>query len=101
MRTENSEGCGRRAAPHPSEYVEVPSDAAEYSAEAHPGKEKSAQADSGRGDLDAARRNRAPGGQNRLSSLTDVPAVRDYFNRIGAEARSLKTAVVKEREGKY
>jgi len=37
----------------------------------------------------------------RLVSLTDVPSLRDYFNRIGAEPRSLKSAVVKEREGKY
>jgi hypothetical protein len=38
---------------------------------------------------------------NRLSLLTDVPALRDYFSRIGAEPRSLKTAVVKEQAAKY
>ena len=38
---------------------------------------------------------------NRLKILTDVPALRDYFSRIGAEPRSLRTAVVKEVSGKY
>ena len=36
-----------------------------------------------------------------VSSLTDVGAVRDYLNRVGAEARSLKTAVVRETRGNY
>lgn len=37
----------------------------------------------------------------KISSLTDIPAVRDYLNRVGAEPRSLRTAVVKEHRGKY
>jgi hypothetical protein len=36
-----------------------------------------------------------------ISSLTDLPSVRSYLNRVGAEPRSLKTAVVKESRGKY
>jgi hypothetical protein len=36
-----------------------------------------------------------------LSSLNDIPAVRDYLRRIGAEPRSMLTAVVREREDKY
>jgi hypothetical protein len=37
----------------------------------------------------------------KLKILTDVPSLRDYFSRIGAEPRSLRTAVVKEVSGKY
>lgn len=37
----------------------------------------------------------------KVSELTDIPAVRDYLNRVGAEARSLRTAVVKESRGSY
>lgn len=36
-----------------------------------------------------------------VSSLSSIPAVHDYLNRIGAEPRSLLTAVVKEMHGKY
>lgn len=37
----------------------------------------------------------------KISELTDIPAVRDYLNRVGAEPRSLRTAVVKESRGQY
>jgi hypothetical protein len=37
----------------------------------------------------------------RISSLTDITAVRDYLARVGAEPRSLKTAVVRETIGNY
>ena len=37
----------------------------------------------------------------KISNLTDVKSIRDYLNRIGAEPRSLRTAVVKENHGKY
>jgi len=37
----------------------------------------------------------------KISSLTDIDAVREYLNRIGAEPRSLKTAVVRETRGNY
>lgn len=37
----------------------------------------------------------------KIKELTDVPAVRDYLNRVGAEPRSLKTAVVRQTAGKY
>ena len=37
----------------------------------------------------------------KIKSLTDIPSIASYFNRIGAEARSLKTAVVKEVSGPY
>jgi hypothetical protein len=37
----------------------------------------------------------------KVQSLNDLPAVREYLVRIGAEARSLKTAVVKETHGEY
>lgn len=37
----------------------------------------------------------------RIKELTDVPAVRDYLNRVQAEPRSLKTAVVRQTAGKY
>ncbi len=36
-----------------------------------------------------------------VRSLTDIPAARGYLARIGAEPRSLKTAVVKEIHGSY
>ena len=37
----------------------------------------------------------------KIQSLTDLPAVRDYLNRVEAEPRSLKTAVVRHTQGKY
>ena len=37
----------------------------------------------------------------KISSLTDINPVREYLNRVGAEPRSLKTAVVREMNGKY
>jgi len=37
----------------------------------------------------------------KLKELTDVPSIRDYLNRVGAEPRSLKTAVVRHSQGKY
>lgn len=37
----------------------------------------------------------------KIKELTDVPAVRDYLNRVGAEPRSLKGAVVRQTAGKY
>ncbi len=37
----------------------------------------------------------------KIRELTDVSSIRDYLNRVGAEARSLKTAVVKQTNGKY
>lgn len=37
----------------------------------------------------------------KISSLTDIDPVREYLNRIGAEPRSLKTAVVRETRGNY
>lgn len=36
-----------------------------------------------------------------IKSLTDVPSINKYLNRIGAEARSMRTAVVKEQRGAY
>jgi len=36
-----------------------------------------------------------------LSSLTELPSVAAYLKRIGAETRSLRTAVVKEKSGQY
>ncbi|NDB93924.1 MAG: hypothetical protein EB165_04665 [Euryarchaeota archaeon] len=36
-----------------------------------------------------------------ISSLNDIPAVKAYLRRIGAEPRSLRTAVVRERYGSY
>ena len=36
-----------------------------------------------------------------IESLNELPATRAYLARIGAEPRSLKTAVVKETRGKY
>jgi len=38
---------------------------------------------------------------NKISSLTDIAPVREYLNRVGAEPRSLKTAVVRETHGNY
>ena len=37
----------------------------------------------------------------KISSLDEIPAVRDYLNRVGAEPRSIKTAVVRETAGNY
>lgn len=37
----------------------------------------------------------------KISSLTDIAPVREYLNRVGAEPRSLKTAVVRETHGAY
>lgn len=37
----------------------------------------------------------------KIKSLNDIPALAQYFRRIGAEPRSLRTAVVKELKGKY
>lgn len=37
----------------------------------------------------------------KIKSLTDLRSVRDYLSRIGAEDRSLKTAVVRESHGTY
>jgi hypothetical protein len=37
----------------------------------------------------------------KIQELTQVPAVRDYLNRVGAEPRSLKTAVVRQVSGRY
>lgn len=37
----------------------------------------------------------------KISSLSDVKAVMDYLLRIGAEVRSIRTAVVRENHGKY
>lgn len=36
-----------------------------------------------------------------IKTLTELQSVREYLNRIGAEPRSLRTAVVKESVGKY
>lgn len=36
-----------------------------------------------------------------ISGLNDIAPVREYLKRIGAEPRSLKTAVVRENHGKY
>jgi len=36
-----------------------------------------------------------------ISDLNDVPSIRSYLVRIGAESRSIRTAVVKEVSGKY
>lgn len=38
---------------------------------------------------------------SKVTSLNDLPAVRDYLARIGAEPRSLRTAVIREEHGKY
>lgn len=37
----------------------------------------------------------------KIKTLSDIPAVRDYLVRIGAEPRSLKSAVVREVHGTY
>lgn len=37
----------------------------------------------------------------KINELTDVPAISGYLNRVGAEPRSLKTAVVRQTIGKY
>lgn len=36
-----------------------------------------------------------------ISELTDIPSIRDYLNRIGAQPRGLRSAVVKITSGKY
>lgn len=38
---------------------------------------------------------------NKIKTLDDIPAISAYLRRIGAEARSLRTAVVTEKSGKY
>lgn len=38
---------------------------------------------------------------NKVSELTDIPSIRDYLNRVGAEPRTLKAAVVKVGHGVY
>jgi hypothetical protein len=37
----------------------------------------------------------------KIRELTDVPSVREYLNRVGAQPRSLKAAVVKQVSGNY
>lgn len=37
----------------------------------------------------------------KVKSLSEIPSVRDYLNRVGAEPRSMKTAVVREQHGSY
>lgn len=37
----------------------------------------------------------------KIHSLNDIPAVAAYFRRVGADPRSLRTAVVMEKSGKY
>lgn len=37
----------------------------------------------------------------KISSLIDIPSIAKYLTRIGAEPRSMRTAVVKEIQGKY
>lgn len=37
----------------------------------------------------------------KIKTLDDIPAIAAYLRRIGAEARSLRTAVVVEKSGKY
>jgi hypothetical protein len=37
----------------------------------------------------------------KIKNLNDVKAIREYLNRVGAEPRSLKTAVVREQSGRY
>src|SRR5688572_16692075 len=36
-----------------------------------------------------------------INSMTDLPSIAAYLSRIGAEARSLRVAVVKEQHGAY
>lgn len=36
-----------------------------------------------------------------IRDLSDIPAVRSYLARVGAEARAMRTAAVREREGRY
>lgn len=36
-----------------------------------------------------------------IKSLDEIQSVRDYLSRVGAEARSLKTAVIRENKGQY
>ena len=37
----------------------------------------------------------------KVKSLSEISSVRDYHNRVGAEPRSMKTAVVREQHGAY
>jgi len=37
----------------------------------------------------------------KVKSLSEIASVRDYLNRVGAEPRSMKTAVVREQHGSY
>ncbi len=37
----------------------------------------------------------------KLKSMDDLPSVRQYLKRIGAEIRSMRTAVIKEQHGSY
>ena len=37
----------------------------------------------------------------KIKSLDEVKSVRSYLTRVGAEARSLKTAVIREQFGSY
>ena len=37
----------------------------------------------------------------KIKQLTDIPSVRAYLNRVGAEPRSLKTAVIRVEHGAY
>lgn len=37
----------------------------------------------------------------KIKELTDIEPIRSYLNRVGAEPRSLKTAVVRQTSGKY
>jgi Family of unknown function (DUF5906) len=41
------------------------------------------------------------GGHEPIHTLDDIPALRDYFARIGAKPRSLRMAVVEEENGVY
>jgi hypothetical protein len=43
----------------------------------------------------------AEGYHEDIAELTDVPSVREYLNRVGAQPRSLKAAVVKQVSGSY
>ena len=41
------------------------------------------------------------GTPGKVSDLKDIPAVRDYLNRVGAVPRGMTTAVVREQQGRY
>ncbi|MCJ2053703.1 primase-helicase family protein [Methylobacterium sp. J-070] len=79
---EQKKGCERLSAPHPQENQDQSSNSDLRDSTNH-------------------QENKGKSTFQKLGSLTDVPALRDYFNRIGAEPRSLKTAVVRESAGKY